>query len=125
MTKEEFRRSLYARKDWYQKSLDMKKGKIPWENGYNWPDGDVQTWEGAVRELKNTLDMLNCISERLTVSTPIGSIITVPKKDRNYPGVHICLEKNADLDILATIEANPFIKKVQMVSYAVIPESDF
>ena len=122
MTKEEFRRSLYARKDWYQKSLVMKKGKIPWENGYNWPDGDVQTWEGAVRELKNTLDMLNCISERLTVSTPIGSIITVPKKDRNYPGVHICLEKNADLDILATIEANPFIKKVQMVSYAVIPE---
>ena len=122
MTKEEFRRSLYARKDWYQKSLDMKKGKIPWEKGYNWPDGDVQTWEGAVRELKNTLDMLNCISERLTVSTPIGSIITVPKKDRNYPGVHICLEKNADLDILATIEANPFIKKVQMVSYAVIPE---
>ena len=122
MTKEEFRRSLYARKDWYQKSLDMKKGKIPWENGYNWPEGDVQTWEGAVRELKNTLDMLNCISERLTVSTPIGSIITVPKKDRNYPGVHICLEKNADLDILATIEANPFIKKVQMVSYAVIPE---
>ena len=122
MTKEEFRRSLYARKDWYQKSLDMKKGKIPWENGYNWPDGDVQTWEGAVRELKNTLDMLNCISERLTVSTPIGSIITVPKKDRNYPVVHICLEKNADLDILATIEANPFIKKVQMVSYAVIPE---
>ncbi len=122
MTKEEFRRSLYARKDWYQKSLDMKKGKIPWENGYNWPDGDVQTWEGAVRELKNTLDMLNCISERLTVSTPIGSIVTVPKKDRNYPGVHICLEKNADLDILATIEANPFIKKVQMVSYAVIPE---
>ena len=122
MTKEEFRRSLYARKDWYQKSLDMKKGKIPWENGYNWPDGDVQTWEGAVRELKNTLDMLNCISVRLTVSTPIGSIITVPKKDRNYPGVHICLEKNADLDILATIEANPFIKKVQMVSYAVIPE---
>ena len=122
MTKEEFRRSLYARKDWYQKSLDMKKGKIPWENGYNWPDGDVQTWEGAVRELKITLDMLNCISERLTVSTPIGSIITVPKKDRNYPGVHICLEKNADLDILATIEANPFIKKVQMVSYAVIPE---
>ena len=122
MTKEEFRRSLYARKDWYQKSLDMKKGKIPWENGYNWPDGDVQTWEGAVRELKNTLDMLNCISERLTVSTPIGSIITVPKKDRNYPGVHVCLEKNADLDILATIEANPFIKKVQMVSYAVIPE---
>ena len=122
MTKEEFRRSLYARKDWYQKSLDMKKGKIPWENGYNWPDGDVQTWEGAVRELKNTLDMLNCISERLTVSTPIGSIITVPKKDRNYPGVHICLEKNEDLDILATIEANPFIKKVQMVSYAVIPE---
>ncbi len=122
MTKEEFRRSLYARKDWYQKALDMKKGKIPWENGYNWPDGDVQTWEGAVRELKNTLDMLNCISERLTVSTPIGSIITVPKKDRNYPGVHICLEKNADLDILATIEANPFIKKVQMVSYAVIPE---
>ena len=122
MTKEEFRRSLYARKDWYQKSLDMKKGKIPWENGYNWPDGDVQTWEGAVRELKNTLDMLNCISERLTVSTPIGSIITVPKKDRNYPGVHICLEKIADLDILATIEANPFIKKVQMVSYAVIPE---
>ena len=122
MTKEEFRRSLYARTDWYQKSLDMKKGKIPWENGYNWPDGDVQTWEGAVRELKNTLDMLNCISERLTVSTPIGSIITVPKKDRNYPGVHICLEKNADLDILATIEANPFIKKVQMVSYAVIPE---
>ena len=122
MTKEEFRRSLYARKDWYQKSLDMKKGKIPWENGYNWPDGDVQTWEGAVRELKNTLDMLNCISERLTVSTPIGSIITVPKKDRNYPGVHICLEKNADLDILATIEDNPFIKKVQMVSYAVIPE---
>ena len=82
----------------------------------------MQTWEGAVRELKNTLDMLNCISERLTVSTPIGSIITVPKKDRNYPGVHICLEKNADLDILATIEANPFIKKVQMVSYAVIPE---
>ena len=122
MTKEEFRRSLHARKDWYQKSLDMKKGKIPWENGYNWPDGDVQTWEGAVRELKNTLDMLNCISERLTVSTPIGSIVTVPKKDRIYPGVHICLEKNADLDILATIEANPFIKKVQMVSYAVIPE---
>ena len=122
MTKEEFRRSLHARKDWYQKALDMKKEKIPWENGYNWPDGDVQTWEGAVRELKNTLDMLNCISERLTVSTPIGSIVTVPKKDRIYPGVNICLEKNADLDILATIEANPFIKKVQMVSYAVIPE---
>lgn len=85
MTKEEFRRSLYARKDWYQKALDMKKGKIPWENGYNWPDGDVQTWEGAVRELKNTLDMLNCISERLTVSTPIGSIVTVPKRTETIP----------------------------------------
>lgn len=51
----------------YEKAIAMVTKEIPWENGYNWPDypgrgvldpENIYYWRGAVRELKNTLDML-------------------------------------------------------------------
>jgi hypothetical protein len=40
-------------------SIEIKEGRAPWRNGYNWPTGDISEWRGAARELKNTLDMMN------------------------------------------------------------------
>ena len=58
MTKKQFQHTLKLRLAWYQKAMEMKSRKIPWENGFDWPDGAMPTWGGAVKELKNTLDML-------------------------------------------------------------------
>lgn len=29
-----------------------------YKNGYDFPDGNIDTWKGAVRELRNTIDMM-------------------------------------------------------------------
>lgn len=57
-TEEELRHCLEERLKWYQKALDYKeKGQFP-PSGFTLPDGNFRVWEGAVRELKNTLDMM-------------------------------------------------------------------
>ena len=51
---------------WYEKAIALSTREIPWENGFTFPTptvgrGDasnVSEWRGAIRELKNTLDML-------------------------------------------------------------------
>lgn len=58
MTRKQFQHTLELRLAWYQKAMEMKSRKIPWENGFDWPDGDVLSWAGVAKELKNTLDML-------------------------------------------------------------------
>lgn len=57
---------LSARLRWYEKSIAMKEGKIPYENGFDFPDGDISAWQGASRELKNTLDMLTTMKKNPT-----------------------------------------------------------
>ena len=50
---------LELRLKWYQKAIAMSNKTIPYENGFNFPSGNIDTWQGATSELKNTLDMLN------------------------------------------------------------------
>ena len=40
------------------KSIDIKTGKIPYENGFDFPYGTVERWEGSVHELCNTIAMI-------------------------------------------------------------------
>ena len=57
-TEEELRNCLEGRLKWYQEALEYRiKGIMP-PIGFPLPDGDINTWEGATRELKNTLDMM-------------------------------------------------------------------
>ena len=57
-TEEELRNCLEGRLKWYQEALEYRiKGIMP-PIGFPLPDGDINTWEGAARELKNTLDMM-------------------------------------------------------------------
>ena len=56
--REELRNCLEGRLKWYQEALEYRrKGTMP-PIGFPLPDGDINTWEGAARELKNTLDMM-------------------------------------------------------------------
>ena len=58
-TENELRNCLEGRLKWYQKALEYKnKGEFP-PIGFVLPDGNFRAWEGAVRELKNVLAMMN------------------------------------------------------------------
>ena len=66
-TEEELRNCLERRLKWYEEALEYKNkykknGDFP-PIGFTFPDGNFRVWEGAVRELKNTLDMMKCDSE--------------------------------------------------------------
>lgn len=64
-TENELRNCLEGRLKWYQQALEYRrKGTMP-PIGFPLPDGDINTWEGAARELKNTLNMI-IQEERLT-----------------------------------------------------------
>jgi len=65
------RQSLEARLDWYEKSINMALGKIPYDNNFVkdmpdipkvWTDMELKPlitkWRGSVKELKNIIDML-------------------------------------------------------------------
>ena len=65
-TEEELRNCLERRLKWYQKALEYRtKGEFP-PIGFVLPDGNFRVWEGAVRELKNTLDMMKYDSDNKT-----------------------------------------------------------
>jgi len=49
---------LELRLKWYQKAIAMSNKDIPYENGFDFPSGNIDLWQGAARELKNTLDMM-------------------------------------------------------------------
>jgi len=58
---------LEFRLKWYEKSIDMMCGRIPMENGFDFPTSTnnpkqdataICEWRGAAREIKNTLDMI-------------------------------------------------------------------
>ena len=68
--------SLKSRLAWYEKALAMITGGSPWENGFDWPiipgiplpigsarelnlDQYIMFLAGCIRELHNTIDMLN------------------------------------------------------------------
>ena len=57
-TDEELRNCLEGRLKWYQEALEYRRKKTMPPIGFPLPDGDVDTWEGAARELKNTLNMI-------------------------------------------------------------------
>ena len=71
-TDEELRNCLEGRLKWYQKALEYRtKGEFP-PIGFVLPDGNFSVWEGAIREVKNTLNMLkydsdNKIQENKTI----------------------------------------------------------
>lgn len=57
-TEDELRRCLEGRLKWYEAALEYRnKGVFP-PVGFVLPDGNFRTWEGAVRELQNTLAMM-------------------------------------------------------------------
>lgn len=73
-TEEELRNCLEGRLKWYQKALEYKeKGQFP-PAGFTLPDGNFRSWEGAVRELKNTLDMIKCDSDNKARENTIAKI---------------------------------------------------
>ena len=57
-TEEELRNCLEGRLKWYQEALEYRRNGIMPPIGFPLPDGDINTWDGAARELKNTLDMM-------------------------------------------------------------------
>ncbi len=118
MTRQQLMESLQARLKWYQKAIDMKNGADKKENGFDWPDGNVATWEGAIRELKNTLDMLEKVADRLTVMTGLGPITASVKEEAEYPGVNISLGTDDNALLIAMVEHDPVSKRIQTVSYS-------
>lgn len=96
----------------------MQSGATPRENGFDWPDGSINTWEGAVRELKNTLDMLEKVSEQITVMTGLGPITASAKEDTEYPGINVSLGTGDDALLIAMVEYDPLSKQLQTVSYS-------
>lgn len=63
-TGNELRNCLEGRLKWYQEALEYRRKGIMPPIGFPLPDGDINTCEGAVRELKNTLNMMKCDSEK-------------------------------------------------------------
>lgn len=52
---------LKSRAKWYNKAIDIKCGVIEWENGFDFPDGDITAWQGATKELNNTINMIEAV----------------------------------------------------------------
>lgn len=67
---------LKARSAWFEKSIRMAKREIPVENGFDWPlyPGEcspfspinIPYWEGAKREIDNTIHMMEHEMRRIT-----------------------------------------------------------
>lgn len=49
---------LEGRLKWYEKALEYRRKNIMPPIGFPIPDGEVYTWEGTVRELKNIIAMI-------------------------------------------------------------------
>lgn len=79
-TIEEMINCLENRKLWYQKAIDMKMGNVAYENGFDFPDGSVETWAGSVRELHNTIKML----KRYNKPKKVKSHETMYDRIRNF-----------------------------------------
>lgn len=115
--KENLTKCLSARLKWYDKAIAMKEGKIPYENGFDLPDGDIGVWQGASRELKNTLDMLSAMKLSLAVETGYGTIEAVAKEDNDYPGIRVAHNTGSSLVTIATVEFVESSRGIQTVCY--------
>ena len=63
-----------GRLKWYQKALEYRtKGEFP-PIGFVLPDGNFRVWEGAIRELKNILNMLKYDSDNKVQKNKIAKI---------------------------------------------------
>lgn len=73
-TDKELRNCLERHLKWYQKALEYRtKGEFP-PIGFVLPDGNFRVWEGAIRELKNTLDMLKYDSDNKVQKNKMAKI---------------------------------------------------
>lgn len=79
-TTEEIIGCLENRKLWYQKAIDMKVGKVAYEDSFDFPDGSIETWVGSVRELRNTIKML----KRCGKPKKVNSYETMYDRIRNF-----------------------------------------
>lgn len=57
-TESELINCLKVRLKWYEEALEYRRKMVVPPIGFTIPDGDINTWEGAVRELKNTINMI-------------------------------------------------------------------
>ena len=73
-TENELINCLENRLKWYQEALEYKrKGEFP-PIGFVLPDGNFRVWEGAIRELKNILNMLKYDSDNKVQKNKIAKI---------------------------------------------------
>lgn len=56
-TTEEILNCLKIRKQWYQDAWDIVFNRQP-HRPFDFPEGDTANWEGAIKELQNTIDMM-------------------------------------------------------------------
>ena len=49
---------LNGRLKWYEEALEYRKKGIMPPIGFPIPDGEINTWEGAIRELKNIINII-------------------------------------------------------------------
>lgn len=118
MTLQQLIRSLELRLLWYQAAVDIRSEKAEPKARFNFPDGDICTWEGAIRELGNTLDMLKHVNNEVIVATPLGTLVAKPKQETAFPGICIALGLGDDAPTIATAEADIVGKRIQTVSYS-------
>lgn len=57
-TEVELLNCLHRRLKWYEEALEYRRKGIMPPIGFPLPDGGISTWEGATRELKNTIAMI-------------------------------------------------------------------
>lgn len=117
MTMYDFESCLRARLRWYNDAIALKTGERKWVNGFNFPAGNVEVWRGAAMELKNTLDMVAKLRYKLGVTTPLGPIVAVPKKDCDYPGIQIYQGSDKHGVLIAMVEADTIAGSIQTVTY--------
>ena len=122
MTINDFGTCLKARLKWYQNAISLKEGTTPWINGFDFPEGNVDTWRGAAKELKNSLDMLDNLQPKLSVSTALGPIVAIPKTDLTDPGIEIFLGGKENQILIARIEADTQAHMIQTVAYKAVQD---
>lgn len=54
----ELRDCLERRLKWYQEAIEYRRYGMTIPILFSIPDGNISTWEGAARELKNILNMM-------------------------------------------------------------------
>lgn len=57
-TETELLNCLHGRLKWYEEVLEYRRKGIMPPIGFPLPDGEISTWEGAARELRNTITMI-------------------------------------------------------------------